>query len=240
MQSATDSIDTHGYAMLRGVFSVPDLADLREKADVLLESTASGVLCNRGVPYAVRNLLTLWPEIAKTVWDSSLRHHLVAVLGNDCALVRAILFDKPIDHAWSLPWHKDLTIALKSRPRSPSFSRLSRKSGVIHCEAPTEVLTSMLTIRIHLDDVTEENGPPRVVAGTHTEGRTVRATIPVVPIFADAGDVLMMRPLLTHRSERGLAQRRRRVLHIECAAHPDLGGVEWEWYVRPENGELSS
>ena len=59
----------------------------------------------------------------------------------------------------------------------------------------------MLTARVHLDDVTDENGPLRVIPGSHRYGTTMdgRAAQPVT-LHCRAGDVLLMRPLLTHAS----------------------------------------
>ena len=59
----------------------------------------------------------------------------------------------------------------------------------------------MLTVRIHLDEVTEENGPLQVIPGSHRSGKELRLneTLPRT-VLADQGDVLLMRPLLLHAS----------------------------------------
>jgi ectoine hydroxylase-related dioxygenase (phytanoyl-CoA dioxygenase family) len=44
---------------------------------------------------------------------------------------------------------------------------------VPHVEAPEEVLREMVTAGIHLDEVTDENGPLKVVPGSHLTGKTL-------------------------------------------------------------------
>ena len=142
---------------------------------------------------------------------------LEAVLGLGCGLVRGLFFDKPPERSWSLPWHKDLTIAVRDN-RLPSrlFRKPTTKAGVPHVEAPREVLEAMLTVRIHLDDVTEENGPLFVVPGSHRTGKAL-ALGGERPqgVFVLQGDVLVIRPLVAHSSGNSYAgtNRHRRILH---------------------------
>jgi ectoine hydroxylase-related dioxygenase (phytanoyl-CoA dioxygenase family) len=87
----------------------------------------------------------------------------------------------------------------------------------------------MLTLRIHLDDVTEENGALQVLPGSHQDGAVSSPRSPAA-IFAKSGDVLAMRPLLSHCS--GVSSpgtnRHRRVIHLEFAASRELpDGYQW-------------
>jgi ectoine hydroxylase-related dioxygenase (phytanoyl-CoA dioxygenase family) len=90
----------------------------------------------------------------------------------------------------------------------------------------------MLTLRLHLDDMTEENGPLKVLPGSH---RNETAAAPVT-IVGKRGDVLLMRPLLSHCSNRSLpdTKQHRRILHFEFAGVAELpDGYEWHDFVRP-------
>ncbi len=89
----------------------------------------------------------------------------------------------------------------------------------------------MLTMRIHLDDVTDENGPLRVIPQSHQSktcgGLGVDAA---VTIHASAGDCLAMRPLIDHSSGSSLpgTTRHRRIVHLEFAADAILpDGYRW-------------
>jgi ectoine hydroxylase-related dioxygenase (phytanoyl-CoA dioxygenase family) len=163
---------------------------------------------------------------------------LTAVLGADYGLTRALYFDKPPDRSWALPWHKDLTIAVQdNRLPSKHFSHPTTKAGVAHVEAPLWLLERMLTLRIHLDDVTEENGPLKVIDGSQRNGKAA-AVSQQAPrsILLGAGDVLAMRPLVSHSSGHSTAGTKlhRRVLHLEFAGVRELpDGYAWQVFVGP-------
>ena len=137
---------------------------------------------------------------------------------------RAIFFDKSPGANWLVPWHQDLTLALRSRVEVPGFGPWSVKDGVPHVQPPVELLEQMLTVRLHLDDADETNGALRVLPDSHRLGRLspgqiqeLRARQPDALCAASAGDALLMRPLLLHASGRSTSRRHRRVLHIEYA-----------------------
>ena len=148
--------------------------------------------------------------------------------------VRAIYFDKSPDANWLVPWHQDLTLAVRQRKDVPGFGPWSVKEGVVHVQPPIPLLEEMLTIRLHFDDCDETNGALKVLPGTHLLGRLTpsdiqdqrAATAEVVCVMA-AGDALLMRPLLLHASGRSASDRHRRVLHIEYAGFDLPAGLEW-------------
>jgi ectoine hydroxylase-related dioxygenase (phytanoyl-CoA dioxygenase family) len=93
----------------------------------------------------------------------------------------------------------------------------------------------MLTARIHLDEVTDENGPLKVIPGSHRAGKELAlgGAAPRV-LHAGAGDVLLIRPLVAHCSGRALPStpRHRRVLHLELASAGQLpDGYAWHDFV---------
>ena len=151
--------------------------------------------------------------------------------------ISSVFFDKPLDRTWTLPWHKDTSIAVQGNQLpSTSFSRPTTKAGVPHVIACDRVLQRMLTLRIHLEPVTEENGPLRVIPESHVSSDSIGLGIDAaVAIHAFAGDVLAMRPLLSHCSGPSTpdTRRHRRILHLEFAAQEALpDGYEWQQFVR--------
>ncbi len=227
-----DELATDGFTVLRDVLSSAQVDACLAGLMAALQRQPEAVRSASGSVYAARNILTLWPDAA-TVWRQlPLLDMLSAVLGPRGGLVRTLFFDKPPDSTWALPWHKDATIAVRDNRRpSACFSHPTRKAGVPHVEAPTEVLGGMVTARIHLDDVTEENGPLRVIPESHRTGKDmVLGDAAPVSVLARRGDVLLMRPLLAHCSNRSAPEtrRHRRILHLEFAANPELpDGYEW-------------
>jgi hypothetical protein len=98
------------------------------------------------------------------------------------------------------------------------------RAGILYAHAPSWALSRILALRLHLDNSARENGPLRVIPGSHAFGvlsdedvfrlaRRQEAIECVVP----RGGVLAMRPLLIHSSSKARANGQRRVLHIEYA-----------------------
>lgn len=233
-------LDRNGYCMLRQCISVDTANALLDVCQVAFGDDLQGVRArsSRGHVYAARNLIESIPEVS-TVWQceallSFLRHQL----GHQFGLVRALFFDKPPDRTWALAWHKDTSIAVKDNAiQSLSFSRPTVKSGIPHVIACDDLLRQMLTLRIHLDEVTDENGPLRVIPGSHISSNSIGTGVDAaVAIHASIGDVLAMRPLISHCSGSSVAgtTRHRRILHLEYAAAETLpDGYQWHDFVRP-------
>lgn len=236
-----DALERDGHVVLPGVFTAAQVRQLLEGLESALASTAAddpAIRGTEGTVYAARNVLRLWPDVAQAWKQPALLRTVMAVLGEEFGLVRGLYFDKPPGNSWALPWHKDLTIAVKEpRGEGSQFTRPTCKAGVPHVEAPVEVLQKMLTARIHLDEVTNENGPLRVVSGSHHTGKTLRLDDGAIrTILVAAGDVLLMRPLMAHCSNRSAADtlRHRRILHLEFAADQNLPeGYQWYEFQPP-------
>lgn len=226
-----------GFEILPVVYSAEECATLAGQVQAVLAecSDETATLRRAGGPiYGARNLLDLFPP-ARTLWQ---RQPIVAFLseqlGGEFGLVRGLYFDKPPGASWSLPWHRDMTIAVKDHSLPTSrFHNPTTKAGVPHVEAADEILRQMLTLRIHLDDVTPENGPLQVIPGSHLS-RDTNSTRAPATILVLAGDVLAMRPLLLHcsgESQAGTAMHRR-VVHLEFAASPTLPeGFRWRQFI---------
>jgi hypothetical protein len=223
-------LQQQGYAMLEHVLSEEQTASLAAQLEAALEADShASVLRSRGRTYGARNLLEIFPAIVETARRPVLRDFVRAVLGEDAVLVRGLFFDKPPERSWSLPWHRDLTIAVQANDLpSKLFRNPTTKAGVPHVEAPRPLLERMLTLRIHLDAVTDDNGPLSVLPGSHHSDEPAAAS--PVCLHAQAGDVLAMRPLLSHASRLSHPDNtlHRRILHLEFAAEEILPeGFAW-------------
>jgi hypothetical protein len=148
--------------------------------------------------------------------------------------VRAIYFDKSPETNWLVPWHQDLTLAVRDRIESPGFGPWSTKEGIPHVQPPPEILEQMLTVRLHLDDADQSNGALRVLLGSHRFGRLSRQSIEKLQTThaeylcaVPAGGAMVMRPLLLHASSRSVSSLRRRVLHLEYAFFGLPFGLHW-------------
>ena len=157
------------------------------------------------------------------------------------------MFDKIAGANWKVPWHQDLTVALRERQDTDGFGPWSEKAGIVHAQAPVALLANMLTLRLHLDDCDETNGPLRVLPGTHMQGRlnaaqiqTLRTQIPPIACLAKQGGVVLMRPLLLHASSPAQTPRHRRVIHLEYAAADALPRyLQWHTQTALTNERLA-
>jgi ectoine hydroxylase-related dioxygenase (phytanoyl-CoA dioxygenase family) len=107
------------------------------------------------------------------------------------------------------------------------------KAGVLHVQPPPEVVSGLLAIRLHLDDSGIDNGPLRVITGSHRQGRFSTEQIgrwdkeKFVTCIDPKGGALVMRPLLLHASSACATPKSRRVIHIEFVAAELPHGLDW-------------
>lgn len=155
-------------------------------------------------------------------------------LGSSTRPVRATLFDKSSMRNWALGWHQDRTIAVRARIETPGFAGWTVKDGIHHVEPPFEILAQMLTVRVHLDTVDEDNAPLRVVPGSQHRGRVTHFDIHgaaprlrEIVCLADRGDLWLYAALIFHASARATKPDRRRVLQLLYAAENLPGKLEW-------------
>ncbi|WP_375382123.1 phytanoyl-CoA dioxygenase family protein [uncultured Sphingomonas sp.] len=158
----------------------------------------------------------------------------VGFLGSASRPVRAILFDKTAETNWSLGWHQDRTICVRRRLDVDGFGPWTIKSGMHHVAPPFDLLTRMVTLRVHLDDVSLTNAPLLIAPGSHRYGRIPTDRVDEVvrrcgklACTAIAGDVWVYATPILHASESASFPMRRRVLQVDYAAEDLPGGPEW-------------
>ena len=207
-------VDTDGFSISRGVLDMPAVVMLRDALDDIQPERAG-----------VRNIAERVTAVRDLATSKITRALVGPQLGAHAFLVRSIFFDKTVAANWAVSWHQDLTIAVQTRADVPGFGPWSEKNGTPHVQPPVAILEKMLTLRFHLDDTGETNGALLVLPATHLLGRLSQkqidglvATQTPVLCRANAGDVLLMRPLLLHASRKATRPARRRVIHLEFAA----------------------
>jgi len=182
--------------------------------------------------YPQRNLLSV-PSIQRLARSKLVRELMDTLLGPKCFAVRGMFFNKNESSNWKVAWHQDLTIAVRERGDVDGFGPWTTKAGVLHVQPPMGVMRGMLTIRLHLDESGPDNGPLRVIAGSHKEGRLSPKQVAnlekenCVTCTVPRGGALLMRPLLLHASSKCVAPKPRRVIHLEFAASELPLGLEW-------------
>jgi ectoine hydroxylase-related dioxygenase (phytanoyl-CoA dioxygenase family) len=157
-----------------------------------------------------------------------------SVLGDGCRPVRAIFFDKTAETNWALGWHQDRTIAVKERIPVDGFRTWSTKGGMLHVEPPFELLSEMVTLRVHIDPVTTSNAPLLIAPGSHKLGRVpeddIREVVRrcgTVACLAELGDIWLYATPILHASEAAVVPIHRRVLQVDFSVGQLPGGLEW-------------
>jgi phytanoyl-CoA dioxygenase PhyH len=186
--------------------------------EILRNLSASSIMRSRA---GARHLLSV-PFAAHLANDRTLRELADAALCCRAIPFRVTLFDKSSDANWSVVWHQDTAIPLRSKFDAAGWGPWSVKAGVLYAHAPATALNGVVALRVHLDESTPANGPLRVLPGTHRLGvlsddqvaELARVT-PAVDCLVTRGGVMAMRPLLIHSSPRVVEGGPRRVLHIE-------------------------
>lgn len=184
--------------------------------------------------YSLREVFDCLPQLKELVRSPAFTGLLEPVLGGGYFAVRGLLFDKIPNANWKVPWHQDLTIAVRERKEAPEYGPWSVKNALPHVQPPTPVLEKMLTLRLHLDDCHAGNGALRVLPGTHLKGKLGAVQIQAerqggeeVVCEVPSGGALLMRPLLLHASSPAGMPSHRRVLHFDFAAQELPHGLEW-------------
>jgi hypothetical protein len=162
---------------------------------------------------------------------SSLVHRYLGTLAKP---VRAVMFDKSLETNWALGWHQDRTISVRARIEVDGYGPWTVKAGSVHVEPPFSIIRQMITLRLHLDDVDQDNAPLLIAPGSHNIGRIPASEIETTvtqlgshPCLAKAGDVWAYSTGILHASDKAARPRRRRVLQVDFSAENLPGGLEW-------------
>jgi ectoine hydroxylase-related dioxygenase (phytanoyl-CoA dioxygenase family) len=151
------------------------------------------------------------------------RDHLAAhgLLEARSVAIQAIAFDKTPETNWKVSWHQDLMFPFARAVSAPGYTLACEKDGIHFARPPAAVLADLTAVRLSLDPCDSQNGPLRVAPGTHNEGiiptgqiveRVSRAG--EIICTNNAGDLMLMKPLLLHASSQATSPRHRRVLHL--------------------------
>ncbi len=218
----TLTLTADGAAHLAGALAPADLDALDELLAALPEERAGQRLS--AFP-------ALHPHLSA---EGAIGRHAAARMGPAARPVRVILFDKTAATNWALGWHQDRTIAVRERRDVPGYGPWTVKSGIPHVAPPQKLLDAMLTLRLHLDPVDEDNAPLLIAPGSHHHGRVAEAAIPALvarcgshACLAARGDIWLYATPILHASQAAARPRRRRVLHVDYSADRLPGGLAW-------------
>lgn len=213
-------IERDGYGITGGMFNRARLDSLSEglKTTTIPRSRAG-----------VRHMMKV-PTVSEIANSNEMLDLASSAMNVKAIPFRATLFDKSPTSNWLVAWHQDTALPLLEQRESKGWGPWSVKEGVLYAHAPARALEKVIALRLHLDDSDAENGPLRVLPGTHRKGvmtdeevHKLAEQITPVECHASAGAVVLMRPLLVHASSKGVSDAPRRVLHIEYTETLNVG-----------------
>jgi len=217
-----NQLEEQGFEILHHALPEPLILQLQEEADKMAQKT--GTTCVRHI----REHSAIFDTLSRS-------QPLLSLLPKHYQCVRSILFDKTERNNWPVAWHQDLTISVKQKIDRDGYQLWSFKDGSPHVQPPVSLLANMITLRLHLDPTPASNGALKVIPRSHLHGKIPPESIknfitdPPVTCECDTGDILMMKPLLLHASNKSTQPNRRRIIHLEFAKASDLDTC-LEWY----------
>lgn len=227
----------NGFEILKGVISEPEIRSIQSEVQAEVQANALNS-SKEYSSYGIRNADKKFKTIKALSSSGDLLGLAKEFLRAKVNLVRVIFFDKSPEHNWSVSWHQDRTICVNTKVEIDGWKAWSIKDGIQHVQPPVEVLNSMITFRIHLDDVDEHNGCLKVIPGSHKKGvlsqTNIKTSVESHSSFlckASAGDALIMRPHIIHCSDKSNFSvkpiHHRRVVHMEFSSYKLPCPLNW-------------
>ena len=180
--------------------------------------------------FAIRQFIHSIPAIKSLIFNNKFTNFIKEQLGIEYFLIKAIYFDKPPDSNWIVPWHQDLMIVSNYKKEVKGFSKWRLKNDNYYVQPTIDYLENIVTIRLHLDDCTIENGALKIIAGSHKNGVNQKLDFDKeksIICEVKKGGALVMKPLTYHASKRTENNQNRRVIHLEFASKELPEGMDY-------------
>lgn len=228
MDNIKDDIQQLGFSIVQHFFTNKYIEEIIEQLDR-----------HRALQYDKQelsdfNLINFIPFIHTLAHSRQLTFLVKQVLGDNAIPINAFVLDKTQDNNWKLDWHQDLKIAVKAKIETSGYSNWTIESGIHHAVAPKEVLEKKLSVRIHLDHCFIDNGALLVAPKSHKSG-ILQDKAEIEKIISDEtihcevekGGLVLMAPLLLHKSPYSTTNKKRRVLQIDYTGIELSNGLKW-------------
>lgn len=228
-------LSCNGFTVVDNIFSPDEIQKLEEEINKV-DFSKQTVRKNAGL-FAIRQFLKEVPQAFQIIFNNKLITLLCETFGEDFFIVKSIYFDKPETSNWFVAYHQDLTISVDKKIDLEGFGPWTIKQNQFAVQPPIDILRDNFTIRIHLDETTEDNGALKVIPGSHLKGicRDWSNEGEII-CRVNKGGIMLMKPLLLHSSGRTKNNNRRRVIHLEFSRTPLPTGLNWsEFMDMPKN-----
>lgn len=207
-----------------GAVRVPAALDAKRLSalwSIICAETSAGIVRSGSEePYGARAVLAASAELADLLVEAGITDLAATALGKPAFPIDATFLDKRSDANWAVPAHQDVIVPIPVGAPADAVRNRRERCGVRYGEPADLVLQELVALRVHFDDASVESGGIAIVEGSHARGRIADAEIRKIPLDSfrqydcRSGDVLLMKPLVVHRSGRSTRAVRRRVLQV--------------------------
>jgi len=226
----TEELLLNGFATIGNIYSADEVESILQA--IYSANTDKDTFRKSNDLFAIRQFLKEVPSTLGIILNDPLKAVLRQLFDDNYFVVKSIYFDKPQTSNWYVSYHQDLTISVDKKLESEGFRFWTTKQNQFAVQPPLEVLESIVTVRIHLDETDEHNGALKVIPGSHLKGIYRPETIDrnvenEVNCNVSKGGIMLMKPLLLHSSGRTTNNKQRRVIHIEFSNRELPAGLHW-------------
>jgi ectoine hydroxylase-related dioxygenase (phytanoyl-CoA dioxygenase family) len=213
-----DALNQNGFIIIDNAFSDIEVAEINEFIETAFNDSDN--FRKSKDLFAIRKVFIELPGLRKKIITDNITSIIKTLFGADYFLVKALYFDKPSLSNWFVSYHQDLSVSVNRKAEIKGFNYWTAKNNQYGVQPPIEILNTIYTIRIHLDNCTVKNGALYVIPGSHEKGiyrpekidwNTESEVVCEVP----KGGIMIMKPLLLHASHKSTSDDKRRVLHLE-------------------------
>lgn len=233
MTTNIQELEELGFTILNNVFSNQEIESI---INVINSADSSKATFRKSEDlFAIRQFLKEIPQTTPLIFNENLLRLINSLFGSDFFIVKSIYFDKPEQSNWFVSYHQDLTISVDNKADIKGYGPWTVKQNQFAVQPPIDILQSIYTIRIHLDNTDENNGALKIIPGSHDKGVYRPETIDwtkerEISCSVAKGGIMVMRPLLLHSSGRTTNNNKRRVIHIEFCNKTLPSDINWAEY----------
>lgn len=229
-QKTLHNLEVNGFSQIPNLYSSTEIENLINCIENHSKHSDAFIISKD--LFAIRRLLQSIPDLKPLIFNKQLIELISSFPGEDYFLTKAIYFDKPSESNWFVAYHQDLIISVNKKMDYPNYINWTNKRGQLGVQPPINILENIITIRIHLDDTTKENGALKIIRESHRKG--------IIQIKSkdwqkeqeeicevSAGGVMLMKPLTLHSSSRTSNGQRRRIIHLEFSNIKLIEDLNW-------------
>ena len=220
----------NGFSIVENLYSADEVQNI---LTAIGSADSSGETFRKTTDlFAIRQFLKEVPATFELLFTEKLKSLIKNVVGENAFVVKSIYFDKPKASNWYVSYHQDLTIAVDKKLEMEGFGFWTTKQNQFAVQPPINILENILTLRIHLDDTDEHNGALSVIPKSHLKKvyrpETINWDAETEAVCCiPQGGLMLMKPLILHRSGRTTNNKRRRVIHIELSTQELPQELKW-------------